>query len=251
MGNSASSSAAGGLDGQRPIAGRLDGRENSVSISPLQRPVDASPPVINQFWMNGSYGHLETRPQKGIPTLITWSYGGNEVVVEGSWDNWASRRALHRSGKDHSVLLVLPSGVYYYYFIIDGELRHVPDLPSIADENGRITNILDVNDIVPEILESVKEFKSPPSPFNSYAQPFLEEEEFAKEPPMLPPHMLVTDLGPEPPNGSAPASKPHHVVLNHLYIEKGWASRSVVALGLTHRYRSKYVTTVLYKPLKK
>jgi len=44
--------------------------------------------------MNGSHGHLDTPPQKGIPTLITWNYGGNEVAVEGSWDNWKSRYSI-------------------------------------------------------------------------------------------------------------------------------------------------------------
>lgn len=55
------------------------------------------------------------------------------------------RRALHRSGKDHSILLVLPSGIYHYKFIVDGELRHIPDLPYIAYENDQIFNVLDVN----------------------------------------------------------------------------------------------------------
>jgi len=105
-----------------------------------------------------------------------------------------------------------------------------------------------IQDIVPENIESVKEFGPPSSPFNSYAHPFPEEEEFAKEPPALPPQMHLTSLGPENSDGSA-SEKPQHVVLDHLFIEKGWAARSVVALGLTHRYRSKYVTVVLYKPL--
>jgi len=55
------------------------------------------------------------------------------------------RKALQRSGKDHSILLVLPSGVYQYKFIVDGEWRYIPDLPFIADESGHISNILDVH----------------------------------------------------------------------------------------------------------
>jgi 5'-AMP-activated protein kinase regulatory beta subunit len=39
------------------------------------------------------------------------------------------------------------------------------------------------------------------------------------------------------------------VVLNHLFIEKGWGSQSLLALGVTHRFQSKYVNFVLYKPL--
>lgn len=55
------------------------------------------------------------------------------------------RRILQRSGKDHSVLLVLPSGIYHYKFIVDGEWRYIPDLPFVADEMGNVCNLLDVH----------------------------------------------------------------------------------------------------------
>lgn len=29
--------------------------------------------------------------EQGILTMLTWSYGGNEVAIEGSWDNWEAR----------------------------------------------------------------------------------------------------------------------------------------------------------------
>jgi 5'-AMP-activated protein kinase regulatory beta subunit len=54
-----------------------------------------------------------------------------------------------------------------------------------------------------------------------------------------------------------PMPRPQHGVLNHLYMQKeksstsSKSSPSVVALGTTHRYQAKYVTVVLYKPLKK
>ncbi|XP_077241539.1 5'-AMP-activated protein kinase beta-2 subunit protein [Tasmannia lanceolata] len=218
-----------------------------VPVAPLQRAADV-PPVYNQPWMNDTHGPLDHPPEQGIPTMITWNYGGNDVVVEGSWDNWSSRKTLQRSGKDHSILLVLPSGIYQYKFIVDGEWRYIPDLPFVADEMGRVTNLLDVHDYVPENLESVAEFEPPPSPDSSYGQPFPVEEDFAKEPLAVPPQLHLTVLGME---NTEASSKPQHVVLNHLFIEKGWASQSLVALGLTHRFQSKYVTVVLYKPLRK
>lgn len=55
------------------------------------------------------------------------------------------RKTLQRSGKDHTVLLVLPSGVYRYKFIVDGEVRYIPDIPFVADEIGGVCNLLDVN----------------------------------------------------------------------------------------------------------
>lgn len=219
-----------------------------VPIAPLER--SGGPSHLNQMWQNDSYGTNDLPPENGIPTLITWNYGGNVVAVEGSWDNWRSRKALQRSGKDHTVLLVLASGIYHYKFIVDGEFRYSPDLPSIPDEMGRVCNRLDVHDYVPENLESVAEFESPSSPDSSYNQDFPRDEDFAKEPVVVPSQLHLTVLGAENSVESSVSSpRPQHVVLNHLFIEKGWASQSVVALGLTHRFQSKYVTVVLYKPL--
>lgn len=55
------------------------------------------------------------------------------------------RKALQRAGKDHSILIVLPSGIYHYRFIVDGEQRYIPELPYVADEMGHVCNLLDVN----------------------------------------------------------------------------------------------------------
>ncbi|KAH0708112.1 hypothetical protein KY290_009617 [Solanum tuberosum] len=54
-------------------------------------------------------------------------------------------KILQRSGKDYTVLLVLPSGIYHYKFIVDGEVRYIPELPCVADETGVVFNLLDVN----------------------------------------------------------------------------------------------------------
>ncbi|WVZ99015.1 hypothetical protein U9M48_044377 [Paspalum notatum var. saurae] len=221
-----------------------------VPVTPLRRPSEFSP-VFNHSPMNGTDESTNHHSQeKCIPTLITWSQGGNEVFLEGSWDNWTSRRALERSGKDHTILLVLPSGVYHYRIIVDGELRYVPELPHVTDERGQVANLLDVHDYVPESLDSVAEFEAPPSPEHSYDLRYPGDEEFAKEPPTLPPQLLMSVLG-DTNNTDDQAPKPQHVVLNHLFIEKGWGSQSLLALGVTHRFQSKYVSFVLYKPLKR
>lgn len=52
---------------------------------------------------------------------------------------------MQRAGKDHTILVVLPSGIYHYKFIVDGEYRYIPDLPSVADDVGGVCNLLDVN----------------------------------------------------------------------------------------------------------
>lgn len=55
------------------------------------------------------------------------------------------RKMLQRSGKDHAILMVLPSGIYHYKFIVDGECRYSPDLPFVADEMGHVCNLLNVH----------------------------------------------------------------------------------------------------------
>ncbi|CAL4894175.1 unnamed protein product [Urochloa decumbens] len=220
-----------------------------VPVTPLQIPTEFSP-VFNHSPINGTDESTTNHsPEKGIPTLITWSQGGNEVFLEGSWDNWTSR-ALERSGKDHTILLVLPSGVYHYRIIVDGDLRYIPEQPYVTDERGQVANLLDVHDYVPESLDSVAEFEAPPSPEHSYDLQYPGDEEFAKEPPTLPPQLLMSVLG-DADDTDEQTPKPQHVVLNHLFIEKGWGSQSLLALGITHRFESKYVSFVLYKPLRR
>ncbi|XP_048543337.1 SNF1-related protein kinase regulatory subunit beta-1-like [Triticum urartu] len=222
-----------------------------VPVAPMQIPNEFSP-AFNHSWMNGSDESTNNNPPEvEIPTLITWSQGGNEVFVEGSWDNWTSRKVLERSGKDHAVLLVLPSGIYHYRMIVDGVPRYVSELPHVTDERGQVANLLDVHEYIPDSLDSVAEFDAPPSPEHSYNMEFPTDEELTKQdPPALPPQLLMTALGGiDHSDELAPKPKPQHVVLNHLFIEKGWGAQSLLALGLTHRFQSKYVNFVLYKPL--
>jgi len=110
-----------------------------------------------------------------------------------------------------------------------------------------------LQDFVPEDLESISGFEPPQSPELSYSNLQLGSDDFAKEPPMVPPHLQMTLLNMSsscmeiPP----PSSKPQHVVLNHLYMQKGRSGPAVVALGSTHRFLAKYVTVVLYKSLQR
>ncbi|KAB1994373.1 hypothetical protein ES319_D13G095000v1, partial [Gossypium barbadense] len=86
--------------------------------------------IVNWFWI-GQCGDTTEKKSK-IMMIMTWK------------ENIKTKMSWQRSGKDHSVLLVLPSGIYHYKFIVDGEWRYTHDLPFIADEMGRICNLLDV-----------------------------------------------------------------------------------------------------------
>ena len=107
-----------------------------------------------------------------------------------------------------------------------------------------------LQDYVPEDIESISGFEAPQSPESSYNNVALGTEDFAKEPPVVPPHLQMTVLNVPAATHMeipAPSSRPQHVVLNHLYMHKGKAG--VLALGSTHRFLAKYVTVVLYKSL--
>lgn len=220
-----------------------------MPVVPLQRPDEMYIPTPS--WMQSPSGNEDASNEQGIPTMITWSYDATDVAVEGSWDDWRTRKPLQKSGKDFTIMKVLPSGVYQYRFIVDGQFKYAPELPWTQDEAGYYYNILDLEDYVPEDTKSISGFEPPKSPDSSYNNTQLSVEDFAKEPPIIPPHLQSTLLNAPslhleiPP----PLSRPQHVVLNHLYMQKGASSPSVVALGSSHRFKSKYVTVVLYKSI--
>ncbi|CAK9182207.1 unnamed protein product [Ilex paraguariensis] len=222
-----------------------------VPVVPLQRPDEMHIP--SPLWMQDTSGYEDASNEQGIPTMITWSYDAKEVAVEGSWDNWRTKKPLQRSGKDFTIVKVLPSGVYQYRFIVDGQWRYAPDMPWAQDEAGNAYNILDLQDYVPEDIESISGFEPPQSPDSSYQNLQLGAEDYAKEPPLVPPHLQMTLLNVPSSHMEIPPpfSRPQHVVLNHLYMQKGRSSPSVVALGSTHRFLAKYVTVVLYKSIQR
>ncbi|WOL03038.1 hypothetical protein Cni_G11758 [Canna indica] len=257
-GSSHSHAGSGDLMGQSPPQSPRSAAQSpllftpQIPIAPLQRHEGMH--SLNSTRMPNSPRYEDVLvSEQGIPTMITWSYGGKEVSVQGSWDDWKTKKPLQRSGKDFTIMIVLPSGFYQYKFIVDGEWRYAPDMPWMNDDMGNAHNILDLQAFVPEELGGVAGFEMPQSPESSYNNWPLVSEDFSKEPPLLPPHLQLTLLN-TPPNcsSSSPATavaRPPHVVLNHLYIQKGRSGQPVVALAKTHRFLSKYVTVIFYKSL--
>ncbi|KAL5540250.1 hypothetical protein UlMin_044490 [Ulmus minor] len=187
------------------------------------------------------------------PVKLSWNHGGKQVAVTGSWDNWDTRELLQGTGNNFYVVKTLPSGVYQYLFIVDGFLRCAPDLPLISDCSGNTFNILDLQENDTELPERLSEFHSPPSPPSSYDNKCLSEDDFSKPPPETPPQLQSTILN-EPTSssydGHQALPKPQRTELNHLYIQNQNGGQ-FVALGSTRRFRHKYVTMVLYKPLRR
>jgi 5'-AMP-activated protein kinase regulatory beta subunit len=77
-----------------------------------------------------------------------------------------------------------------------------------------------LQDYVPENLDSVAGFEPPRSPESSYTDPMPGPEEYAKEPPAVPPHLHLTLLNvPQVMETASSLPRPQHVILNHLYVE--------------------------------
>lgn len=100
--------------------------------------------------------------------------------------------------------------------------------------------------------KTVAGFEVPKSPDSSYNNVYPGSEDEARDPPVAPPQLQHTLLScPTYRDIAGVLPQPQNVILNHLYIENREMPRSVVALGFTHRFHSKFVTVVLYKPVQR
>eukprot|EP00741_Cyanophora_paradoxa_P003437 tig00000704_g3340.t1 len=79
-----------------------------------------------------------------VPTVITWSHGGNKVYVTGTFNGWKERIAMHRSGNEWNTIQTLKPGQYEYKFIVDNEWKFAPEQATTFDNNGNVNNLLEV-----------------------------------------------------------------------------------------------------------
>eukprot|EP00976_Prorocentrum_cordatum_P107365 1194626-Prorocentrum_minimum.AAC.8 len=132
------------------------------------------------------------------------SHGGNVVEVQGSFDNWSTRQSelcvrlttlrvglpryhsrftdMGRTSHAFNDVLVVPFSNFgaetridswcdtQYKFIVDGEWKYAPDQPAMYDEMGNVNNVLEVQEYIPENLDSLSGFQPPASPASSYNQ---------------------------------------------------------------------------------
>lgn len=201
-----------------------------------------------------------------ISAEITWNNAGNLVSVMGSWDNWQTIELLQHTGKSFTLRKVLPLGIHYCRFIVDGALACASDLPWICDGYGNGYNILNLQEEVQRVPSNVSahlyEFESPPSPPSSYDNRLFTNEDFYQitkegkvrelQPPELPPELevAVLDKPPPPPNIHHSLSGPEVSQLNHLYTYRN-DNDQFDAFTSTERFGQKCFTAVLFKPLPK
>ncbi|XP_015280801.1 PREDICTED: 5'-AMP-activated protein kinase subunit beta-1 [Gekko japonicus] len=197
-------------------------------------------------------------PTQARPTVFRWTGGGKEVYLSGSFNNW-NKLPLTRSHNNFVAILDLPEGEHQYKFYVDGQWTHDPSEPVVTSQLGTLNNVIQVKKTDFEVFDALlvdsqkcsdmsELSSSPPGPYHQ--DPYIcKPEERFKSPPILPPHLLQVILNKDTGISCDPAllPEPNHVMLNHLYalsIKDG-----VMVLSATHRYKKKYVTTLLYKPI--
>ncbi|CAM9963276.1 unnamed protein product [Pylaiella littoralis] len=185
-----------------------------------------------------------------VPTVFRWEHGGRQVYITGTFNNWEKQIPMHRSGNDFTYIHTLKKGKHAFKFIVDDEWRFAPDQPTVADIEGRVNNFIDVSDFVgytgEENFESNRMKQAEAN--DQYSQCTPDLDEYTKEPPPLPPHLRHIILNKNPPaNDPSALPVPQHVALNHLYCTA--IKDGMMVLGMTERYKQKFVTTVYYSTM--
>lgn len=194
-----------------------------------------------------------------LPTVFKWEGGGKDVCISGTFTNWKPIPMVHSHG-DFVVILDVPEGNHQYKFMVDGQWVHDQNEPTVDNDLGTKNNLINVKQSDFEVFEALAmdsvnsgsgSQNVSGSPPGDYGQEPPQPKPYEKStgPPVLPPHLLQVILNKDVPVRCEPTllPEPNHVMLNHLYalsIKDG-----VMVLSATHRYRKKYVTTLLYKPI--
>jgi len=194
---------------------------------------------------------------RGYPTIFKYTGTGKDVFVCGSFNNWEKIRMM-KSQKDFLALIDLPAGEHQYKFFVDEEWTHDPNSPAMTNEMGSKNNYITIQQ---DDFDAFTALDMDSKAANKGHRRYPESDEFAQQvpslhmfenrsgPPILPPHLLQVILNKDTPLSCEPTllPEPNHVMINHLYalsIKDG-----VMVLSSTQRYRKKYVTTLLYKPI--
>ncbi|CAB3386452.1 Hypothetical predicted protein [Cloeon dipterum] len=200
-----------------------------------------------------SEGSNHNKGKKTLPTVFKWEGGGKQVYVSGTFSNWKTLPMVKSQG-DFVTIVDLPEGEHEYKFLVDGEWKHDSGKTITNSKEGSSkTNLVYVKHSDFEVFEAlaIDSEASESQTQSEYSQdiPVNKPWEKVPSPPVLPPHLLQVILNKDTPLSCEPTllPEPNHVMLNHLYalsIKDG-----VMVLSATHRYRKKYVTTLLYKPI--
>ncbi|KAG5513182.1 hypothetical protein PMAC_001552 [Pneumocystis sp. 'macacae'] len=211
---------------------------------------------------------LDIKQDKGdtVPVFLRWKGDNHNVYVTGTFTGWGKKIPLNKSTNDFTVLINLPKGTHKFKFFVDNEWKCSDELATATDSSGNLFNYIEVSETcLSSVLQNDKQstltdhrVNKPPETYTSKIPAFLHialennahcmlPESYI--PPSLPPHLekVILNSNSTMKDDQSVLPNPNHVVLNHLAacsIRNG-----VLAVSVTTRFRSKYVTTILYRPI--
>eukprot|EP01129_Flabellula_baltica_P009984 TRINITY_DN4167_c0_g1_i2.p1 TRINITY_DN4167_c0_g1~~TRINITY_DN4167_c0_g1_i2.p1 ORF type:complete len:231 (+),score=46.06 TRINITY_DN4167_c0_g1_i2:79-771(+) len=223
------------------------GIRNTSPRNTLQTPIVIGSPTEFDDTFHGD-------KSSGIPVVLRYTKSNfkKDVKVhiwrepDGQYDDFNHVYPMQHSVSegDFHTILELPPGIHRYRFEVDGKWVVDPEQPLSEYEDSVVTNILDLSfksDNDNEALsDSGEEYYSDMDDIGSL---------LSGSPTELPTHLETALLNCKPiADDLDRLPLPHHVMLNHLYSRPPPQKQEVIVLGLTARYREKYVTTVYYTP---
>lgn len=201
----------------------------------------------------------ENSASRKIPTVFRWNDDDDDdcqnVFLSGSFDNWKSRIPMARSESGFLTIVDIPEGTHQYKYFVDGHWKCLQNEPKVEDVSGFQNNLVTVKHSDFDVFKAldadagIDESLSDQQWSQNIPQKDTGYNYLRARPPLLPPHLLATVLNQCMPSSCDPTMllEPNHVILNHLYTLS--IKNGVLVLGSTYRYRRKYITTLLYKPI--
>ncbi|KAG5363591.1 Cruciform DNA-recognizing protein 1 [Yarrowia sp. B02] len=77
-----------------------------------------------------------------VEYTFEWPYGGSEVFVSGTFDDWKKSVKLDKSAKGHSKTVKLPKEKTVFKFFVDGVWKVDETAPTEKDPQGNVNNVL-------------------------------------------------------------------------------------------------------------
>ncbi|KAH0576711.1 5'-AMP-activated protein kinase, beta subunit [Spironucleus salmonicida] len=197
-------------------------------------------------------------PSSNAPSQLvefSWGEGGSSVFFCGSFNHWRERIPMQQVQPGVWVgTRELQPGTYQFKFVVDGQWRCSSGYQNVRDPNGNMNNQIVVSEkdqaLVPknqendpqrQQMQQIEQMFTTMIPEN----PFTIWTSFPTE---LPRQLVKTPLNTNITNDAYQPSillpLPDHVVLTHFFKQK--KRKNFVVTASTARYRSKYVTIVLY-----
>ena len=97
-----------------------------------------------------------------IPTVFEWNEGGKNVLITGSFCNWAHQFAMNKNNNNNNfeLLLYLPKGIFQFKFIVDGKWNCSNYYQIVFDENNNANNQIDNSKMINDKINKNKKNNS-------------------------------------------------------------------------------------------